>query len=201
MSGTWWHQRKLDLFTTAERAIGMQTASRTMPKIPGETAAPNTGLLGKQKCSQKNTDVIFIFIFGMESSTGKKKKSWLVYPYLHPSHSVFLPMKVAWQQPFQFQLVPLLRHLSSNELAEINTAAGYCSICDRKQWKITPGKVQEKNGIICPHKKLLLVMGFLRLLYTPKLLEFYPSNMKEIIKARSSNYPFFFFFTIILFKT
>lgn len=51
----------------------MQTASRTMPKIPGETAAPNTGLLGKQKCSQKNTDVIFIFIFGMESSTGKKK--------------------------------------------------------------------------------------------------------------------------------
>ena len=103
---------------------------------------------------------------------------------------------------FQFQLVPLLRHLSSNELTEINTPAGYCSIYDRKQRKITPRKVQEKNGIICPHKKLLLDTGFLRLLYTPKLLEFYPSkNMKEIIKARASNYPFFFFSTIILFKT
>lgn len=45
-----------------------------MPKIPGETAAPNTGLLWKQKRSQKNTDVIFIFIFGIESSAGKKKK-------------------------------------------------------------------------------------------------------------------------------
>ena len=119
-----------------------------------------------------------------------KKRVQPVHLYLHLSHCFFLPTKVAWKQSLKFQLVPLLIHSAVKKHSEINTPAGYYPICDRNQQQITPRKVQE-NRIICTHKKLFLVMGFLRLLCALKPVGFYPSNMKERTKVANSNYPLF----------
>lgn len=109
---------------------------------------------------------------------------------LSTSVTCFSTNESGLKQSLKFQLIPLLTHPSSNKhTKKKNTPAGYHPIYDRNQQKITSRKVQEKNRIIWPHKKLFVVTGFLRLLYALKLVGFYPSNMKERKKVTTSDYP------------
>lgn len=166
----------------AENNQEMDDAQDVKRDITNWRDALKTVLLWKQKHSHKNTYLILIFLY-FGCSQVLEKTSQSVYPYLCPSHCLSAnecDLKAVWNSSSYFTRAPQQKQ----KLSEINIPAGCCPNYDRKQQQqITPRKVKEKNGIIYSHKKLLLVKGLLRLLHTPKLVELYPTNVREIIKA------------------